>query len=127
MSGRGAAWRPAQFQTPAFSLPVTIPQHTPFPQRHTVGWTTGRGDSLRASPDLCVQRALVRNLEFQKGNGKMAGIHGTSVLWPGCYNGHCPSLSRITGSDPPEAPLECSSCGEEVSILRLLPLLVRLP
>ena len=32
----------------------------------------------------------MRNLEFQKSSGKMAGIHGTSALWPSWHHGQVP-------------------------------------
>lgn len=68
----------------------------------------------------------MRNREFQKGNGKMAGIHGTSALWPGSYNGHCPSQSGGMGSDP-QMQFWDAQLWQEVTILILLPFVARLP
>lgn len=42
----------------------------------------------------------MRNLEYQKGNEKMARTDGTSALWPGLHHWHCPSLLEGIGSDP---------------------------
>lgn len=63
------------------------------------GLTAGREAQPRGL-SRSVQKALGRNLEFQKRNGKMTAIYGTSALWPGLHHGHCPSLPGGMGSDP---------------------------
>lgn len=84
--GRGAAWyigltcylgvatctRNFQHQHPS-------PQHTPpFSKTEARGGLIAGREGPSWGLPRSVQKALVRNLEFQRGNGKM-GSHGTSA------------------------------------------------
>lgn len=49
----------------------------------------------------------------------MAGIYGTSALWPGSHHGHCPSLPGGMGSDPQVQFWDAAAVGKRDEHLKI--------
>lgn len=66
-----------------------------------------------------VQRALGRNPNVQKDNGKMAAIYGTSAPWPVLHHGHCPSLPGGVRSGPQVQLWDAAAVGKRGEHLKI--------